>query len=289
MPELPEVENIVRSLRPRIIGKRIRGVEVFDPVIVSEKGAARKGSSGKARTFSRTLTGERFTKIERLGKNLVFTLASGKVLLAHLKMTGQFLYIDAKQTSRLSLPDAYTRIHFILHKGRLFYRDVRRFGYVLLYPSRKALERSGHFAKLGVEPLTPLFTLPAFRDQLHKKSRSRLKPALMSQEVVVGLGNIYCDEVCFAADIRPERRINTLTVSEMGHLRRGIVSILQRAIKFGGSSISNYVRADGTGGVFAAQHKVYARAGKPCVSCAQPLTKTILAGRTTVFCKRCQK
>jgi len=161
------------------------------------------------------------------------------------------------------------------------------FGYVLWYPS-EAAAREAHFKDPGVEPLSAAFTPGYFRTAL-KKSGARLKTVLMGQSVVNGLGNIYADESCFAAGVLPARRANSLTTAEADKLQGVIKKILTRAIEAGGSSVSTYRLLDMSRGNYAREHKVYGRAGKPCVRCGQLLSKMLIQSRTTVFCKKCQQ
>lgn len=302
MPELPEVENLRRGLEKAVRGRRIRRVTVTKYKLVSGKGNNRISSSKKAAEFARRLKGDAILGVERLAKNLIFKMKSGAVVVAHLKMSGQFAYKNGRaaigagnavlgghpiELSERELPNKHTHIIFELDRGALYYNDTRMFGYVLWYPNYKAAH-AAHFGELGVEPLGPGFTPKYFREALANIG-AMLKAALMGQSVVTGLGNIYVDEACFAAGVRPDRRANTLTASETAKLHAAIKSILTRAIKAGGSSVSTYRLLDMSRGNYAREHKVYGRAGKPCVKCGRPLSKMLIQTRTTVFCKNCQK
>lgn len=302
MPELPEVENLRRGLQKALRGRRIRRVIVNKPKLVSGKGNVRAASARKAAEFARRLVGDTVIGVERRAKNLIFRMKSGAVVVAHLKMSGQFAYkLSAARANRKSavigghpielseheLPNKHTHIIFDLDRGVLYYNDMRMFGYVLWYPSFEAA-RAAHFQALGVEPLGPAFTLKYFREAL-AKSGAMLKAVLMGQSIVNGLGNIYVDEACFAAGIRPDRRANTITMAEAGKLHAAIKRILSRAIAAGGSSVSSYRLLDLTRGNYAREHKVYGRAGKPCVKCGRPLSKMLVQSRTTIFCENCQK
>jgi formamidopyrimidine-DNA glycosylase len=298
MPELPEVENLRRGLQKVLRGRRIRRVTVKKPRIVSGKGSVRPASAAKAAEFSARLRGDTIVGVERLAKNLIFKLKSAAVVVAHLKMSGQFAYRPpaAKRAfvgghpielSESELPNKHTHIIFDLDRGTLYYNDTRMFGYVLWYPDESAAGEA-HFKGLGVEPFGPEFTLGYFRAAL-KKSAARLKSVLMSQSVVSGLGNIYVDEACFAAGVRPDRRANSLTPAETRKLHEAIKRILHGAIAAGGSSVASYRLLDMSRGNYARKHKVYGRAGKPCLKCATPLSKMTIQSRTTVFCGRCQR
>lgn len=283
MPELPEVENIRRGL-DKLKGQKILRVFVLQPQIVSGKGNLRKSSSRKTEEFTEGLNGEIIKSVERRGKNLLFQTKSGKIVLAHLKMTGQFLF-DPQKTAE---PGKHTRIIFELSGGNLFYNDIRRFGYVLYFPSRSALHDTGHFEKMGLDPFNPKFTLGFLRQALAKKN-SGLKTILMGQEIVSGIGNIYADEISYRAGILPSKKASSLTRDETRNLYRSIKHILSDAIKHKGSTIRDYKLASGEEGGFAKMHKVYGRAGEPCFNCQTKLAKSVIGSRTTVFCENCQK
>lgn len=303
MPELPEVESLRRALQMRLKGQKIKKVSVFRPKLVSGKGNIRAASGRKKAAFIRGLTGERFSAVERRAKNLIFRFASGKLMLVHLKMSGQFVYKEAGkkavtgghpiEISESKLPNKHTHIIFELTRpGRagstLFYNDTRMFGYLLYYPDAAALEKENHFSALGVEPLSPEFTEEYLYRAL-KNKKGALKSVLMNQGVVVGLGNIYADEAAFEAGVRPTRKANTLTRPEVEKLYAAIKRILPRAIELGGSSVATYRLLDNSRGNYAREHKVYGKAGENCPVCAGPLKKIIVNGRTTVYCPRCQK
>jgi len=283
MPELPEVENIRKGLT-KLKGQKILRVFVLQPQIVSGKGNLRRSSARRTGEFSEGLKGEIIKSVERRGKNLLFRTKNGKIVLAHLKMTGQFIYDPSGSVE----PGKHTRIIFELSGGNLFYNDIRRFGYVLYFPNRTALKETGHFENLGLEPFDRKFTLNLFRTAL-KNRNSTLKSVLMNQEVVAGIGNIYADEICYAAKILPGKKASLLNKEEIKNLYRSIKSVLKQAIKLKGSSIRNYRLATGEEGGFAKMHQVYGRAGEPCFVCETKLAKSVIGNRTTVFCKNCQK
>ncbi len=297
MPELPEVENLRRGLLARIKGQKIRKITVFKPKLVSGKGNLRRASRKKALEFARKLKGETIADIERRAKNLIFHMRSGKVILVHLKMSGQLVYkekgkksFDGGHPIELSesvLPNKHTRVIFELTKGTLFYNDIRMFGYLLYYPDLGSLLRTNHFHDLGMEPFDEHFTQTYLAKEL-KKRKSPIKTALMDQKIVAGLGNIYCDEALFSACIKPTRRANTLQPNEVKMLHLAIQRILSKAIEMGGSSVATYRLADGSRGNYAREHRVYNKAGKPCVKCGEKLRSIKMNGRTTVFCAECQ-
>lgn len=298
MPELPEVESLIRSLRPYVVGQKIMRIDVRRPKLVSARGNVRRASARKAVEFSAELTGQRIDGITRRAKNIIFHFQSGKLLVVHLKMTGQLMYqkngakpIGGGHPMEISehiLPHQHTHIIFTLEKGILYYNDTRKFGYLLYFPNEEALERTGHFDEIGADPLSENFTSEYFRTAL-QHTKGSLKAVLLNQKVVAGLGNIYCDEACFVAGLKPNRRAASLQMYEVKKLYKAIKRILLRAITLGGSSIADYLLADGSRGNYAREHLVYGRGGESCARCKNPLISLQLAGRTTVFCKKCQR
>jgi formamidopyrimidine-DNA glycosylase len=302
VPELPEVESLRRSLLPYIDGQTIRSVKVLMAKLVSSKGTKRESSKAKQVEFESNLVGEKIIGIERRAKNLIFRLSSGAVVLVHLKMTGQLVYKQNSengeseivfgghpiQDTQTDLPNKHTYVIFNLDKGTLYYNDVRQFGYLLYYKNQLDLDKDDHFSKLGLEPFSPDFTEKNFVSRM-KTKKGVLKKLFLDQKVVVGLGNIYCDEVCFASGVLPTRKVETLTSKELSKLYKEIKRILAFAVDLGGSSIANYLLADGSRGNYAREHKVYNRSGLNCIKCGNPLKSIQLAGRTTVFCDIDQK
>jgi formamidopyrimidine-DNA glycosylase len=299
MPELPEVENLRRGLEKYILGQKIVGVVVKKPKLVSGSGTIRTASKKKVDEFINGLTGEHFIGVERRAKNLIFKLSHGKIILAHLKMTGQFVYRGPNnkksvvgghpiEISEKTLPNKHSHIIFKLKEGILYYNDTRMFGYVLYYPSIKDFEKKNHFKHLGKEPLEKDFTVKYFIDSL-KNKKSKIKTVLMNQEVVTGVGNIYTDESLFESKIDPRRIASDLKPKEIEKLHDVIVSVMKKAIKAGGSSVATYRLIDESRGNYAREHKVYGKDGKNCITCKKPLQKILINNRTTIFCPRCQK
>jgi formamidopyrimidine-DNA glycosylase len=297
MPELPEVESLRRSLVPVLVGQTILEVKVNRGKIVSSSGTTRKDNPTKITEFETRLNGQKIVDMERRAKNIMIKLESGNIILVHLKMTGQLVYKPKVgdlvtgghpiQESDSVLPNKHSFVIWELTDGTLFYNDVRQFGYVLFYDSYNAILADGHFSDLGVEPLEDNFTLEEFSKI--KKKTGILKSVLLGQSVVVGLGNIYCDEVCFAAKVRPTRRCNTLTKKEIERLYVEAKRILHLAVENNGSSIANYLLGDGSRGNYANFHLVYGKKGKNCAVCGSPLSDMKIGSRTTIFCKKCQK
>lgn len=298
MPELPEVESLVRSLRNFIIDRKILNITVNKPKIVSGHGTKRIESIVKLTEFVTSTKGQKIISVNRRAKNIIIQFENNSLILVHLKMTGQLVYVENGKNKALGghpieisesvLPNKHSHIIFNLDKGDLFYNDIRMFGYVLYYPTMKILLDNKHFKELGLEPWDKDFTAKFLYESL-QNSNVKLKTVLMNQKVVVGLGNIYVDEVCFASRIRPDRVSSSLTLPEVKVLYKNIIKTLDRAIELGGSSIANYIMADGSRGTFAREHKVYNRGGKECMVCGKILHKTTINNRTTVICLSCQK
>jgi formamidopyrimidine-DNA glycosylase len=298
MPELPEVESLRASLEPYIIGQKILDIIVSKPKIVSGSGTKRIENTTTVNVFTTELTNEIIENVTRRAKNIIITMRGGKIILVHLKMTGQLVYKGEGhntvlgghpiQESETVLPNKHSHIIFRLTHGILYYNDVRMFGYVLYYPSLRVLQESSHFDNLGLEPLSSEFTLDKFSQSLLKK-KGVIKKVFLDQTVVVGLGNIYADEVCFNSHILPSRKVQTLSKAEIEAVFHSIQSILRRAVDAGGSSVANYLLGDGSRGNYARQHKVYGRGQKPCLVCGNILNRDILCARTTVYCTTCQQ
>lgn len=299
MPELPEVESIRLGLKRKILESKILLVEILKPKIIAGNGTKRIASKAKTEAFKKVVTGKRIKNIERVAKNLIFELNDKSILIIHLKMTGQLVFVDKKKNKTLGghpitesyiedLPNKHTCLVFKLNTGNLFYNDVRMFGYILYYKNILEVEKAGHFKKLGLDPFQKEFTLSYFKKETKKKNKN-IKAAFLEQGVVTGSGNIYTDEICFASEVLPSRNCKTLTDKEISLLYKNLKKILTLAIKHGGSSVSNYLLVDGEKGNYTRLHKVYGKAGKKCSLCKKILEKEIIAGRTTVFCKNCQK
>jgi formamidopyrimidine-DNA glycosylase len=284
MPEMPEVETIRRGLLKRILNKRITRVQVRKPKIVR----------GKSASFSRQLQGQTFTAIDRRGKLLAFALADGNHLLIHLKMTGQLIYQFGRSLLAgghpwpkiEQLPNQYS--HVILDfadTSRLFFNDQRQFGYMQIVPEE---QKQLIWHTYGPEPLDPAFTAQEFHTALRKRSTT-LKAALLNQQVVAGLGNIYVDEICFAAGVLPYRSIRTLTDDEIAALYRSCRMIIKKALKYRGTTFSDYVDDEGKQGGFTKLLKVYGREGERCRRCKiGVIEKVQAAGRGTHYCPNCQ-
>ena len=270
MPELPEVETIANGLNKRVAGDRIESVWL---------GSKPEPLKSSAAEISSTLEGAKVQRVRRVGKHIVFDLEAGRPptdrqWIVHLGMTGRMLVT----TPDTELPP-HTHLVAKMASGReLRFVDPRRFGRLEV--------RQSSFNGPGTEPLQ--VGVEEF-SQLFHKSKAPIKAALLNQKLLHGVGNIYADEALYRAHIRPRRRAHTLTSAELRKLHAALQKVLQAAIAAGGSSISDYVDADGEAGFFQIQHRAYGREGKPCMKCKTPIKKIVVAGRGTHYCPVCQK
>ncbi len=271
MPELPEVEVIRRDLVPHVVGRRVRSAAISEARLTRRRGTPSE--------LEKLLAGRRIRALDRRGKFFLFEL-EGVTLVVRLGMTGQLLWWEAADRFR---PDGYTHARLMLAGGGvLSYRDPRKFGEMFGLPTGD-VER---VLRLGVEPLGPTFTV----DKLRRICRSpaRIKPLLLDQTRIAGIGNIYADEALFRAGIRPTRRAARLRRTEIQALRDAIQAVLRDGIRHRGSSIRDYRDAAGTPGRFASLHRVYHRHGQPCLTCGTPIRRILLGQRGTHFCPTCQ-
>lgn len=273
MPELPEVETIRRQLDPALRGARIIGVEVHLPRLVKHPTPA---------AFRRGLQDRRILEVGRRGKYLLIRLEGSRVLVIHLGMSGSLRFASPKEER-----PRHTHLVFRLHDGReLLYVDPRTFGETALLREGDPGPLPG-LQRLGPEPLETGFTPDELARAL--RGRCRVKAALLDQSRVAGIGNIYADEALHRAGIHPLRRLDELFREDVDRLYRAIREVLSEALSRGGSSVSDYVDARGERGGFQASHRVYRRAGEPCLRCGEPICKVRVAGRGTYFCPRCQR
>ena len=265
MPELPEVETIKSDLQKIIIGKKIIQVNIYNSKVIREPLPA---------TFKRSLEGLSIKKILRRGKLLILELSNGKFLTVHLKMTGQLVIPGGAKNSRVA---------FVLDGGvTLDFNDQRLFGELRLVRDWKKLE---FVQRLGPEPFD--LTSTDFKDMLLKR-KTEIKPLLLNQKFISGIGNIYAAEILFRAKINPQRPAQSLMKEEQLVLYQEIQKVLKSAIKHGGSSVDDYVRVSGKNGDYARFHQVYGREGRPCFVCSSLIKRIVQGGRGTYFCPKCQ-
>ena len=287
MPELPEVETIARGLHKRVVGDAIESVWL---------GSKPQTMKSPPAEIAATLEHTRISSVRRMGKHIVFDLERNGVApalspakgrkknmplgprsqwIVHLGMTGRMVVCD---------PDAeivkHTHAIAKLGSGReLRFIDPRRFG-------RLSVHSTGDFEAGGVEPLE------VEKDQfvgLFHGRKTPIKSALLNQKLLRGVGNIYADESLFRAELRPQRRASTITTAQLELLHKSVQKVLKEAIRLGGSSISDYVDADGEEGFFQLRHRVYGREGEPCLVCKTPIKRTVIVGRSSHYCPKCQK
>lgn len=270
MPELPEVETIVRQLEGRITGKTIANVDVRLKKVAISPGL---------RPFANEVVGERIERVGRRGKFVVMELASGRSIVVHLRMTGRLI---VQKQADLDFPYTNVALGFS-DRSRLSFADVRQFGRMRL------VERNEHWdADVGLEPLSPEFT-PAWLAMTLLNRRMPVKVLLLDQKTIAGIGNIYACEALWWAKIKPSRLSRTLNRGQAERLHGAIRDVLLRAIDLRGSSIDDYVDSEGLPGEFQRELTVYGREGEPCRTCERPIVRTVLGQRGTWWCKFCQK
>jgi formamidopyrimidine-DNA glycosylase len=275
MPELPEVETVVRLIRPELVGRAITGAEVRWKRTIGGQ---------DPRAFERELQGARITAVERRAKFVVIALERGGrpagALVGHLRMTGR-MHVEAAGVD----PGAYVKVTLALDDGRRFhFVDVRKFGRLLFTQNPGEL-----LDELGPEPLGLEFTVAWLFDALRGRRRA-LKPLLLDQTFVAGLGNIYVDESLHRAGLHPLARSDRITRARVEALWRAIREVLAEAILREGSSFDVFYRTpEGNPGSFQDQFRVYGREGEPCLACGSPITRIVVGQRGTHLCRRCQR
>ncbi len=306
MPELPEVETVVRDLRPQLSGRRIESLQVTRDQRVLE----RLIRHPTARQFVQRLRGRIITSVTRRGKYIVMPLhdadqghaadqglaaaqghdaaspngAGAQRLIVHLGMTGHLRLWEPEEA-----PVKHTHVRLLLDSGlELRYDDQRQFGRLLLGTQAEMIAAGAFPARLGPEPIHGDLTVAEF-ERLIRARRRPVKSALLDQSFLAGVGNIYADEACFRAGIRPSRWTHRLTVRERRALYAAIQDVLENSIAARGSSIIDYVDGFGLRGTNQEKLLVYGRNGEPCLRCGTPLQGTRLAGRGTVYCRKCQR
>ncbi len=264
MPELPEVETIVRGLQGPLVGRTFTGVTVLWPNTVRTP----------LPELQARLPGQRIEAISRRAKYLQFHLSGGDTLFIHLKMSGELLVEPEAEPLH-----PHVRAVFVLDNGhQLRFKDMRKFGRVYLVSNPGEVT-----GKLGPEPLADDFTLEQFKTLFaHKKGR--LKSLLLNQEFIAGVGNIYADESCFLARLDPRRPVDTLSQAELERLYQAIRQALTAGITFKGASFDSVYR----GGEFQDYFQVYGRTAEPCLTCGTPIVRVVLGSRSTHFCPKCQ-
>ncbi len=300
MPELPEVETIRRGLADALPGKRITELDVRLPKVYQVTGGPAPAGHNVKEVPERVV-GAAVTDVRRRGKLLMIGLSSGSHLLIHLKMTGQLIFRERSKVviagghpvpalaTETALPSKLTHAIFCFDDGsELFYNDLRQFGYIKLVADQD-LPDVPLLRAFGPEPLDPRFTPEAFSARLGRRPNAKLKPLLLDQTFLAGLGNIYVDEALNLAKLHPLRLAGSLTPVQRAALYAAIQKVLEDSLAYGGTSSNTYVNVRGGKGDYLVHARVYHRTGQPCRACATPIRRIVVAGRGTHVCPRCQR
>lgn len=297
MPELPEVETTVRDLNKKILGLKIKDVWTDFKKMV-KKPALLAGGLSDFDSFKKEIIGQRIEKIKRRGKNILFYLSGGKIMLIHQKLTGHLLVGKWKLENGKWKPlikgaleekiNTFIHLMFFLSNDKMLaLSDLRKFAKVLVIDA-KNLDSLKDIKNLGPEPLDKNFDFEKFKERL-KNRRGKIKRVLMDQEVIAGIGNIYSDEILFEARVHPLKDVSKLSERELKEIYRAMKKILKQAIKLKGGSISDYRTPSGKRGGFDRLRRVYRREGEKCPRCGAIIKRIKLAGRSAYFCPKCQK
>lgn len=272
MPELPEVETVRRGLTQLVEGSTIKTVDVLYPKMINVS----------PEEFNAALQGKRIEKIDRRGKYLFIRLSDNLTIVSHLRMEGKY---DVEPEG--SSIDKHTHIIFHLTDGRqLRYNDTRKFGRMNLVDTGTEMQVAG-LKTIGPEPTEDDLTV-AYMTKIFAKSRKVVKPFLLDQSNIAGLGNIYADEVLWLSKINPQQPVNTISLAKIKLLRKSIIAELKKAIAGHGTTVHSYSTAYGEAGNFQNQLNVYGREGEPCPRCGTKIVKIKLAQRGTHYCPKCQ-
>ncbi len=318
MPELPEVQTIVSELNRKLKNRKLKSVKVNAPKMVHvgprTVSNIRTANQRSVDKFIGLLAGQRVLSVKRRAKLLIFNFSptsprlrrtrGSLSMLVHLKMTGQFIFEDAKLRQKtngkyrmlnrlnapfVQLPGKHTHVIFYFTDGSvLYFNDVRKFGYLKLV-RRDELSQVKELQGYGPEPLEKKFTLSIFKSIPLKRPKGKIKQVLMDSALIAGIGNIYSDEILFHAEVRPARVVSSLTPKEMSAIHKWIKPVLLKGIAAKGSSVGDFVRTDGTWGRMGKFHYVYGRKGRNCKKCGTIIESIKLNGRTGSYCPVCQK
>jgi formamidopyrimidine-DNA glycosylase len=292
MPELPEVETIVRDLSRKVLGRTFLNVWTDFPKLIKKP--------NKFEEFKKGIKGKKIKNIKRRAKNIIFELSDGYSLLVHQKMTGHLLvgkWNLEKRIWKSEIPgplredpmNKFLHLIFWLNNGQqLALSDLRKFAKVELWKTNE-LENSEGIKNLGPEPLGKDFTFKKFKEALGKKKKGKIKQVLMDQSVISGIGNIYSDEILFEARIHPFQDVSKLSDEKLKNIYKAIKKILPLAIKLGGESISDYRRPSGEKGFYDKARKIYRKEGEECPICNGIIKRVKIGGRSAHFCPKCQK
>jgi len=278
MPELPEVEVMRRDLEREVVGKKIKAVEVT--------GTRSVRRHRNRKEFITVLTGRKITAVQRRGKYLVMKLDGNDALIVHLGMSGQLL---RAKTAREKAPK-HTHVAITFTQGGLLrFVDPRTFGEMFVAPYDDLDQQVDELAHLGLDPLETALSWDLFGRMLAEK-KTKLKPLLMDQKFIAGIGNVYSDEILFEAGLKWDRQSDSLSQQEVRRLYRAISETLNGAVKYRGSSLADeqYVDLFGKPGEYQDHHQVYGREGAACVRCRRPIQRARYSNRSTFYCDACQ-
>ena len=273
MPELPEVETVKNTLKPRLIGKKITDIKIYHNNIIEYP---------SVEEFSKKIINQKINNISRYGKWLIFIL-DDYYLLSHLRMEGKYFFKDEKD-------ELLKHEHVVItldNKEELRYHDVRKFGKMLLIEKDK-IKEIGPLIELGYEPWDNKLNINYLKEKYQKK-KLPIKTVLLDQSIITGIGNIYADEILFLSKINPEKISNTLNESELEKIIENTKIVLEDAIKQGGSTIRSYTSVDGVHGLFQQKLNVHTKEKEPCPICKTTIVKIKVGGRGTYYCPNCQK
>lgn len=267
MPELPEVETVVKGISAKLLGQKIKSVTFSNKKLRRER----------TKEFAQHSVGATVSTVWRRAKYIVIDLNNGYSILIHLGMSGKLLLKNQPCNEK------HTHMNMQLPHCYLIFNDPRRFGLIDIYKTNKL-----PFDDLGVEPFSKSFTAN-YLERIFIKRKLPIKLAIMDQKIVVGVGNIYASEALFDCKLHPQKPANQVIKDELAKLVHSIQKILKQAIKSGGSTLKDYSQSDGTSGYFQHEFQVYGQAGKPCPKCHRPILNIRLGGRSTFYCASCQK
>jgi len=298
MPELPEVTTTVNGLNSVL--KKLSITDVWTDYFLRTKHKRTDNIKNRNyfETFKKEIVGKKFVKAERRGKNVLIHLSGGKTILIHMKMTGHLLYgkydFHEKWTSKEKLlSDPFNQfIHLVFtlsNKRQLAFSDMRKFGKVFVFETKEQ-NNIPDLKELGPEPLDH-FTISKFKERLLLRQNGKIKQVLMDQHIVAGIGNIYSDEILWASDIHPERKVSEISDRELKKMFTAMTKVLKLGVKMGGDSMSDYRNIRGEKGNFQKSHKAYRRTGQKCLKrgCPGSITRKVIGGRSAHFCNVHQK
>ena len=274
MPELPEVQTTINGLKKKVLNRAFLDIWTDTPKLFKKP---------DFETFRKKIKNKKIINIKRRGKNIIFELSEGYFLLVHLKMTGHFLYDKYDEEDPMN---SFIRVKFFLDNNKLLaLSDLRKFAKIQLLTKEEIKKELKH---LGIEPLSADFTFEKFK-AIIKSKKGRIKQVLMDQKDIVGIGNIYADEILWRAKIHPEKKPADLSSEEVKRMYKAIKEILLKALKLGGTSTSDYRNIKGRKGFFERELKVYRKEGQRCPRCGSIIERKKIAQRSAHFCPVCQK